>query len=48
MYLHKSSETELIAKCDKVLIEKHQNTLWEEFQRLLEDDKVMSATSTRI
>jgi len=43
-YLHSSSEQELIAKCDKVLIEKHQNTLWDEFQKLLEDDKVEDLT----
>jgi len=43
-YLHGSSEAELIAKCDKVLIEKHQTTIWDEFQRLLEEDKVEDLT----
>eukprot|EP01117_Protostelium_nocturnum_P002954 TRINITY_DN1388_c0_g1_i1.p1 TRINITY_DN1388_c0_g1~~TRINITY_DN1388_c0_g1_i1.p1 ORF type:complete len:763 (+),score=225.09 TRINITY_DN1388_c0_g1_i1:188-2476(+) len=43
-YLHASTEIELVAKCDKVLIEKHQDAIWGEFQKLLEDDKMEDLT----
>lgn len=39
-YLHPSSENDLIGKCDRVLIEKHVETIWNEFQNLLQDDKI--------
>jgi cullin 1 len=38
-YLHPSSEPELIQKVERVLIEKPVETLWNEFQGLLQDDK---------
>jgi len=39
-YLHPSTETELVTKCDEVLIAKHQETIQNEFRHLLEDDKI--------
>eukprot|EP01121_Diplochlamys_sp_Union-15-3_P009627 TRINITY_DN2624_c0_g3_i1.p1 TRINITY_DN2624_c0_g3~~TRINITY_DN2624_c0_g3_i1.p1 ORF type:complete len:772 (-),score=134.47 TRINITY_DN2624_c0_g3_i1:29-2344(-) len=39
-YLHPDTQKELIAKCDRVLIDKHRDTIWAEFKNLLEDDKL--------
>jgi len=43
-YLHQSSEPDLTKLCEKVLIEKHVETIWNEFQNLLEDDKIDDLT----
>lgn len=43
-YLHPSSEADLVSKCDRVLIEKHVETIWNEFQNLLQDDKLEGAS----
>eukprot|EP01111_Echinosteliopsis_oligospora_P010109 TRINITY_DN3086_c0_g1_i1.p1 TRINITY_DN3086_c0_g1~~TRINITY_DN3086_c0_g1_i1.p1 ORF type:complete len:773 (+),score=216.93 TRINITY_DN3086_c0_g1_i1:171-2489(+) len=43
-YLHQSSELDLTKLCEKVLIEKHVETIWNEFQTLLEDDKIEDLT----
>jgi len=39
-YLHPSTQQDLINKCDRVLIDKHRDTIWAEFKNLLEDDKL--------
>ncbi|GAM20622.1 hypothetical protein SAMD00019534_037970 [Acytostelium subglobosum LB1] len=43
-YLHQSTETELITRCEKVLIEKVVENIWGEFQTLLETDKISDLT----
>ncbi|KYR00662.1 cullin A [Tieghemostelium lacteum] len=43
-YLHPSTEADLIARCEKVLIEKHVEVIWNEFQSLLENDKISDLT----
>jgi cullin 1 len=43
-YLNPSSEADLIARCERVLIEKHVETIWNEFQNLLQDDKIEDLT----
>lgn len=43
-YLDPSTETELIQKCDRVLINKHIDTLRADFQNMLNDDKIDDLT----
>ncbi|EFA83667.1 cullin A [Heterostelium album PN500] len=43
-YLHPSTETDLISRCEKVLIEKVVEVIWNEFQNLLETDKIADLT----
>eukprot|EP01089_Gocevia_fonbrunei_P002144 TRINITY_DN12137_c0_g1_i1.p1 TRINITY_DN12137_c0_g1~~TRINITY_DN12137_c0_g1_i1.p1 ORF type:complete len:763 (-),score=161.61 TRINITY_DN12137_c0_g1_i1:105-2393(-) len=43
-YLHHSTERELIEKCDRVLIEKHIDTIRADFQKMLSDDKIEDLT----
>lgn len=38
-YLHPSTKIELIKACEDVLIERHNQTLQDEFQKMLRDDK---------
>lgn len=39
-YLHPSTEGDLIKKVEKVLIEKHRDAIWAEFQGLVTNDKI--------
>ncbi|TDL23149.1 Cullin-domain-containing protein [Rickenella mellea] len=38
-YLHTTTRKTLVAKCEHVLIREHSETMWEEFQKLLDFDK---------
>jgi len=38
-YLHPSTKLELVKACEDVLIERHNQTLQDEFQKMLRDDK---------
>ncbi|EJC98883.1 Cullin-domain-containing protein [Fomitiporia mediterranea MF3/22] len=38
-YLHTTTRKTLISKCEHVLIREHAETMWEEFQKLLDFDK---------
>ncbi|KAI9140141.1 Cullin [Paraphysoderma sedebokerense] len=44
MYLHPSTRKSLIATCEKVLVSNHRDTLTEEFQTLLLNDKIEDLT----
>jgi len=39
-YLHHSTGDFLLNKCYRVMIDKHKDTVWLEFQQLLDDDKI--------
>jgi len=43
-YLDPSTETELIQKCDRVLINKHIDVIRADFQNMLDDDKIDDLT----
>jgi len=43
-YLHPSTERDLVDKCDRVLIEKHIDTMRGDFQKMLSDDKTEDLT----
>lgn len=38
--IHPSSEQDLMARLDRVLIENHRDSIWQEFQTLLVNDKM--------
>jgi cullin 1 len=42
-YLNPTTETELVQKCDRVLIEKHLDTIRSDFQNMLTNDKIDGA-----
>jgi len=43
-YLNPTTETELVQKCDRVLIEKHLDTIRSDFQNMLTNDKIDDLT----
>ncbi len=43
-YLNPTTETELVQKCDRVLIEKHLDTIRSDFQNMLSNDKIEDLT----
>ncbi|WVQ73430.1 hypothetical protein IAR50_003002 [Cryptococcus sp. DSM 104548] len=40
LYLHDSTKNALKTRCEKTLIEEHQGVMWDEFQALLDADRV--------
>nr|KIR44787.1 Cullin 1 [Cryptococcus bacillisporus CA1280] len=40
LYLHDNTRNDLKTRCEKVLIEEHQAIMWDEFQTLLDSDRV--------
>jgi len=39
-YLHHDTQPELISRCERVLIQRHQELLWQEAPQLLKDEKI--------
>ena len=39
LYLHASTRTKLVPTCDSVLVRRHSNMLWDEFQQLLDQQQ---------
>lgn len=39
-YLHRDTQPELIFRCEKVLIQRHQEPMWQEVPQLLKDEKI--------
>ena len=39
-YLHHDTQSDLIFRCEKVLIKRHQEAMWQEVPQLLKDEKI--------